>query len=127
MRPTATAAGATYDCAPRVPARRGEIPAPAAMTAEMPAPAAMSAEVFATAVMAAEMFTSAGGAADMRAPSPAVTMATAATVTAAFWAGQRQARQRNRKDCDGNDAKKSHGGCSMHVPCGKRGRPCRVP
>jgi hypothetical protein len=115
MRRTANVAGATRDCAPRVPARRGE----------MPAPAAMSAEVFATAMMAAEMLTSAGGAAGMRAPSPAVTMAT--TVTAAFWAGQRQARQRNREDCDGNDAKKSHGGCSMRVPFGKRGRPCRVP
>ena len=73
----------------------------------------MSAEVFATAVMAAEMLTSAGGAAGMRAPSPAVTMATT------FWAGQRQARQRNREDCDGNDAKKSHGGCSMRVPFGE--------
>jgi hypothetical protein len=92
MRPTA--AGAARDCDPRVPARR-EMPGPAVVAAEMLAPAGMAAE--------------------MRAPSPAVatamaaavatTMATAvATTAAAFWACQREARQRNRENCDRNDA-----------------------
>jgi len=68
MRPTATDAGATRGCDPRVPARRSKMPGPAVMTAEM------------------------------RVPSPAVTVAPtvttpmAAAVTAAFWAGQRETR-----------------------------------
>jgi hypothetical protein len=103
MRPTATDAGTTRDCDPRVPARRGKMPA--VMTADMPAPAGMTAEMFAATGMAAEMSV----------PSPAGTMATtvaapmATTVAtpmtaAAFWARQRETRQRNRENGDRNDA-----------------------
>jgi len=122
MDPTATDAGATRDCGPRVPARRGEMPGPARMTAEMPAPAGMTAEMLAAAGMAAEM----------RGPSPAAMATTVASpvaspvatpMTAAFWACQRETRQRNRENGDRNDAEQSHGGPSMHVPFRKRGAP----
>ena len=116
MRPTATDAGATRDCDPRVPARRGEMPGPAVMTAEMPAPR-----------MTAEMLAPPDGRRNARALPAAmattVTTPMATAVTAAFWACQRETRQRNRKNGDRNDAEQSHGGPSMHVPFRKRGAP----
>ena len=82
MRPTAADAGATRDCDPRVPARRGKTPA----------------------VMTAEMLAATGMATEMCVPSPAGTMATTVaapvatpvatpmTAAAAFWACQRETR-----------------------------------